>query len=246
MFALALSLSVLIGVSLGLLGGGGSILTTPILIYALGVEPKAAIATSLLVVGVTSLASLITHARAGNVIWRIGLTFGAAGMVGAYGGGLLAALIPARILLGIFGAMMVATAIAMFRGRRDTAEEGGSPQALWKVVVEGVIVGVVTGLVGAGGGFLVVPALTLRGGLPMRTAVGTSLLVIALKSFAGFAGHLGHVQVDYQLAGGVAGAAVLGSVLGVALASRVPPVALRKGFAGFVLVMAAFVLYQQL
>ena len=246
MFALALSLSVLIGVSLGLLGGGGSILTTPILIYALGVEPKAAIATSLLVVGVTSVASLVRHARAGHVVWRTGLTFGAAGMVGAYGGGRLAELIPATALLVMFGGMMVATSLAMFRGRGEDPAEAQAPQATWKVLVEGALFGMVAGLIGAGGGFLIVPALTLLGGLPMRKAVGTSLLVIALNSFAGFIGHLGHVSVDYRLAGGVSAAAVLGSVLGVALAERVPPVALRKGFAGFVLEMAAFVLYQQL
>ncbi len=246
MLVLALVLSVLIGIALGLLGGGGSILTTPILIYALGIETKAAIATSLLVVGVTSVAAVIQHARAGNVEWRTGLVFGGAGMVGAYVGGFVAGWIPANVLLVLFGLMMLATAVAMFRGRKDPGPTTGHGQALWKIVAEGLVVGVVTGLVGAGGGFLVVPALALLGGLPMKKAVGTSLLVIALKSFAGYAGHASHVTIDLELAALVSGAAVVGSFAGSRLAGIVPPDALRRGFAGFVLVMAGFVLYQQI
>jgi uncharacterized membrane protein YfcA len=246
MLALALVFSVLIGVALGLLGGGGSILTTPILIYALGVETKAAIATSLLVVGVTSVAAVVQHARAGNVEWRTGLIFGGAGMAGAYIGGFVAAWVPAAVLMTLFGVMMLATSVAMFRGRKDVGTPAGHRQALWKIVAEGLVVGVVTGLVGAGGGFLVVPALALLGGLPMKKAVGTSLLVIALKSFAGYAGHAAHVSVDFQLAALVSGAAVVGSFAGSRLANRIPADALRRGFAVFVLVMAAFVLSQQL
>lgn len=245
MVALALVLSVLIGVSLGLLGGGGSILTTPILVYALGVETRAAIATSLLVVGVTSLAAVVQHARSGNVEWRTGLIFGAAGMAGAWLGGFLAGFIPAKLLMGLFALMMLATAVAMFRGRKDPGT-AGKGQAVWKIVLDGVVVGLVTGLVGAGGGFLVVPALALLGGLPMQKAVGTSLLVIAMKSFAGYAGHAAHVTVDLQLAALVSGAAVVGSFVGSRLASLVPPEQLRRGFGAFVLVMGAFVLYQQL
>jgi uncharacterized membrane protein YfcA len=246
MMALALVLSVLIGVALGLLGGGGSILTTPILIYALGIETKAAIATSLLVVGVTSVAAVVQHARAGNVEWRTGLLFGGAGMAGAYVGGFVAAWIPAPVLMLLFGAMMLATAAAMFRGRKDAGPGTGEGQAVWKIVAEGLVVGLVTGLVGAGGGFLVVPALALLGGLPMKKAVGTSLLVIALKSFAGYAGHAAHVAVDLELAALVSGAAVLGSFAGSRMATLVPPDTLRRGFAGFVLLMAGFVLYQQI
>lgn len=244
MYALAIALSLLIGISLGMLGGGGSILTTPILIYGLGVEAKAAIATSLIVVGITSLAGMVQHARAGNVEWKTGLIFGSAGMVGAYVGGLAAAWFSATVLLLIFSAMMLATAVAMFRGRKDTGE--AKKQALWKILLDGLIVGVVTGLVGAGGGFLVVPALALLGGLPMRKAVGTSLLVIAMKSFAGYAGHAAHVSVDFRLAGIVSAAAVVGSVVGGQFAQRIPPDALRKGFAAFVLAMATFVIYQQI
>lgn len=244
MYVLAVGLSLLIGVSLGLLGGGGSILTTPILVYALGVEPKAAIASSLLVVGVTSLAGMVQHARAGNVDWRTGLVFGGAGMAGAYAGGLLAGLIPGTVLLMLFAGMMLATSIAMFRGRKDAGVV--AKQATWKVILDGLVVGVVTGLVGAGGGFLVVPALALLGGLPMRRAVGTSLLVIALKSFAGYAGHAGHVDIDVQLTATVAGVAVVGSIAGGQLGKLVSADALRRGFAVFVLVMALFVLGKEL
>lgn len=245
MLALALVLSVFIGVALGLLGGGGSILTTPILIYALGMETKPAIATSLIVVGVTSIAGLAQHARAGSVEWKTGLVFGAAGMVGAYVGGYAAAWVPEHVLLGLFALMMVATSFAMFRGRKEIDPSQVHAHPLWKIIAEGIVVGVITGLVGAGGGFLVVPALALLGGLPMQKAVGTSLLVIAMKSFAGYAGHAAHVSIDFQLAAMVSTAAVLGSFGGSRLASLVPPVALRRGFAAFVLVMGCFVLFQQ-
>lgn len=246
MTIIALLLSTLIGVALGLLGGGGSILTTPILIYALGVETKPAIATSLIVVGVTSIAGVIQHARAGNVVWRTGLTFGLAGMAGAYAGGFVANWFSDTVLMVLFGLMMLATSVAMFRGRKEPDPHAAAhDHPLWKVIVEGVLVGVVTGLVGAGGGFLVVPALALLGGLPMKKAVGTSLMVIAMKSFAGYAGHAAHVEIDLGLAAMVSTAAVLGSFAGSALAGSIPPATLRRGFAVFVLVMACFVLFQQ-
>jgi uncharacterized protein len=247
---LALVLSLLIGLSLGLLGGGGSILTVPILVYALGVEAKEAIATSLLVVGITSVAAVIPHARAGAVRWRTGLVFGVAGMVGAYGAGRVAHFIPATVLLLAFAVMMLVTAVAMLRGRRggdETSIEATEPTELpvLKVLGEGLVVGAVTGLVGAGGGFLVVPALVLLGGLPMRAAVGTSLVVIALKSFAGFGGYLGHVAIDWSLAAIVSAAAVVGSVAGGRLAAKVPQDMLRRGFAWFVVVMGLFMLASQ-
>jgi uncharacterized membrane protein YfcA len=241
-----LLLSVLIGVSLGLLGGGGSILTVPILIYAMGMEPKSAIATSLFVVGVTSLVGSISHARAGRVRYRTGLIFGFAGMIGAFAGGKLAHYIPANLLLLAFAGMMIATAIAMLRGRKEIKAPTVGELPVLKVVVEGIVVGIVTGLVGAGGGFLVVPALALLGGLPMNIAIGTSLLVIAMKSFAGLAGYLGHVAVDWTLALSVTGAAVLGSFAGAMLAGKIAQETLRKGFGWFVVVMAIYLLNKQL
>ena len=241
---LVLLLAVAVGVSLGLLGGGGSILAVPLLVYVAGLESKEAIATSLLVVGVTSLAALLPHARAGRVRWRTGLVFGAAAMVGAYVGGRLAEFIPGTVLLIAFSLMMLATAVAMIRGRRQMKErEGGMRVGL--VVAEGGVVGLVTGMVGAGGGFLVVPALVLLGGLPMSAAVGTSLLVIAMKSFAGLGGYLASVQIDWGLAAAVTAAAVVGSLVGGTLTGRIPADTLQRGFGWFVVVMGVFVLAQQ-
>lgn len=244
---LTLLLSVLIGLSLGLLGGGGSILTVPILTYVAGMNPKEAIAASLFVVGATSAVSAVTHARKKRVKWRTGLVFGAAGMAGAFGGGLLGGHIPGTILMITFALMMVATSLAMIRGRKDhtTAAHDGELPAL-KVILEGLVVGLVTGLVGAGGGFLVVPALALLGGLSMPVAVGTSLVVIAMKSFAGLGGYLTTVTLDWALVGGVTAAAILGSFLGARLAGHIPETALRKGFGVFVLAMGVFVLVQEL
>ena len=243
-----LALSVLIGVSLGLLGGGGSILTVPILTYVAGLDPREAIAASLFVVGVTSAVSAVSHARAGRVQWRTGLVFGAASMAGAFAGGLLGGRIPGTILMIAFALMMVATSVAMIRGRRKKAAGDGAPARLpiGKILAEGLVVGLVTGLVGAGGGFLVVPALALLGGLPMPLAVGTSLVVIAMKSFAGLGGYLTSVSLDWGLVGAVTAAAVVGSLLGARLAGKIPEAALRKGFGIFVLLMGAFVLVQEL
>ncbi|MGW0432560.1 sulfite exporter TauE/SafE family protein [Micromonospora sp. NPDC003197] len=245
--ALTVGLAVLIGVSLGLLGGGGSILAVPLLVYVAGLEAKEAIATSLLVVGVTSAVAVLPHARAGRIRWRTGLIFGLAGMAGAYGGGRLAAFIPAGVLLTGFALMMLATATAMIRGRRKTegSDTASGELPLLRVVADGVVVGLATGLVGAGGGFLVVPALALLGGLPMPIAVGTSLVVIAMKSFAGLAGYLSSVQIDWGLAGAVTAAAVVGSLLGGRLAGRIPENVLRRMFGWFVVVMGVFVLAQQ-
>lgn len=244
----AVLLSVVIGVSLGLLGGGGSILTVPILIYAVSLPPKVAIATSLLIVAVTSAAALVPHARAGNVRWRTALVFGGTGMVGAYAGGRLAELVPAQLLLVGFAVLMLLTAIAMIKGRADApSPQPTRPRGRFaRIAVEGTVVGLVTGLVGAGGGFLVVPALVLLGRMPMSAAVGTSLVVIAMKSTAGLVGYLGHVDIPWGLAAAVSGAAVLGSVAGGKLAGRVPEAWLRPLFGWFVVVMAAFVLGRQL
>src|SRR5512135_1750399 len=247
MFALAVALSVVVGVSLGLLGGGGSILTVPILVYVAGLAPKPAIATSLFVVGVTSVAALVPHVRTGRVRWRTGLLFGFAGMTGAYTGGRLAEFVPGTLLLIAFGSMMLATAIAMLRSRRDTP---GTPEphelSVARAVSYGAAVGLVTGLVGAGGGFVIVPALALLGGLPMPAAVGTSLLVIAMNSFAGLYGYLHSVEISWRLALGVTAAAVAGSLAGSRLAGRVPQEVLRKAFGWLVLAMSGLVLGERL
>ncbi|MBB0244320.1 TSUP family transporter [Streptomyces alkaliphilus] len=246
-----LLLALLIGVSLGLLGGGGTILTVPLLVHVAGMDAKEAIATSLFVVGVTAAVGVIGHARGGRVRWRTGALFGAAGMGGAWVGGLLGGRLPDTVLLVAFAIMMVVTALAMLRGRRSGSSgegkgaHGAGRLPVGRILLDGTIVGLVTGLVGAGGGFLVVPALALLGGVPMPVAVGTSLLVIAMKSAAGFAGYLTAVPVDRALAGAVTASAVVGSLAGARLAGRVPAAALSRAFAWFVLVMGAFTLLQQ-
>lgn len=245
MLILTAALAVVIGLALGLLGGGGSILTVPLLVYVAGMAPKPAIASSLFIVGTTALAAVVQHARAGRVRWRTGVIFGLSAMAGAYFGGRLAAYVPGQWLLVGFALMMLATAWAMIRGRKERAdapERHELPVLL--VLAEGVVVGLVTGIVGAGGGFLVVPALVLLGGLPMSVAVGTSLLVIAMKSFAGLAGYLASVQIDWRTTLLVTGIAVLGSIIGGRFAGRIPGEVLRKGFGWFVLAMGTFVLVQ--
>ncbi|GAA4371007.1 sulfite exporter TauE/SafE family protein [Agromyces bauzanensis] len=244
---IALLLAVLVGVALGLMGGGGSILTVPILTYVLGMGPKEAIAASLFIVGVTSAVSVFSHARAGRVRWKTGLIFGAAGMAGAFLGGILGGYIPGPVLMVLFAIMMIATATAMIRGRRKTADPTGEPRTLpvARILLDGFAVGIATGLVGAGGGFLIVPALNLLGGLPMAVAVGTSLLVIAMKSFAGLSGYLLSVQLDWPVVLAFTAIAIAGSFIGSALAGKVPETALRKGFGIFVLVVGGFVIFQE-
>ena len=258
MLWLAAVLAIFIGVAVGLLGGGGSILTTPLLIFVMGFEPKQAIAASLFVVAVTSAFGLIHHARSGRVRWKTGLIFGSAGMAGAFAGGQIGAHLPGALLLAAFAVMMAATAIAMVRGRREVQAKSHGGRPIFRILIDGFVVGLVTGLVGAGGGFLVVPALVLLGGLAMPVAVGTSLLVVMMKSTAGF---LGYVLVfggpdaavawnpatsfNWTVTLVVTAFAVAGSLIGAVVSGKVHPDRLRKGFGWFVLVMAAFILVQE-
>lgn len=259
MIYLAAFLSLFIGAAVGLLGGGGSILTTPLLVYVLDFDAKQAITASLFVVAVTSLFGLISHARAGRVQWRTGLIFGAAGMVGAFIGGQIGSKLPGALLLGAFSIMMGVTAVAMIRGRKQVkSSHAHKGLPLFRIILDGAIVGFVTGLVGAGGGFLVVPALALLGGLPMPIAVATSLLVVAMKSFAGFAGYaltfgggsLVSLNPETEINWGatliVTAGAVLGALVGSRLVGKIHPDLLRKFFGWFVLVMAVFILSQQI
>ncbi|MEZ4369767.1 MAG: sulfite exporter TauE/SafE family protein [Polyangiaceae bacterium] len=241
MLVVALLLAALIGISLGLLGGGGSILTLPILSYVMHIPPKPAITMSLIVVGVTSAVATIQHARNGNVRWGTGLFFGASSMLGAFLGGRLSSYIPGAVLLGGFGVMMLVTSLAMLRGRKEPAPDA-KPRSLWLIPLQGFMVGAVTGLIGAGGGFLVVPALALFARVPMKQAVGTSLFVIAMNTFAGAAGHFGHVTIDWTLTAGFSVAAVLGTFIGTRLARGLNQETLRRAFAFFVLLMGFFVI----
>ncbi len=194
---LGFALSLLVGLSLGFFGGGGSILTVPLLVYVFGLDPKEAIASSLLIVGVASSTGVLTHTRAGRVDLRTALVFGGAGMAGAYAGGRASAFVHGTLLLLLFASMMLLTAMAMWRGRREGLP-GETPHehAPIRLLAQGFAVGRFTGLVGAGGGFLIVPALVLWAGLPMTRAVGTSLAIIVLNTAAGFVGYASHVRVQ--------------------------------------------------
>jgi len=245
LIAATVALAAVVGLTLGLLGGGGSILMVPLLAYVAGMPTTEAVAASLVVVGATSAVSVIGHARAGRVHWRTGLLFGATGMAGALAGGLISGHLPGQLLMSGFAVLMVITAVAMLRGRRGAASSGPVRSSPGRVQLIGAGVGLVTGLLGAGGGFLIVPALTLLAGLPIAAAVGTSLLVIAMNSAAGLAGHLTTVNVDWALIAAATAAAVLGSLVGARLLPRVPAEKLRRGFGWFVLGMGAVVLVQQ-
>ncbi|GAA2969306.1 sulfite exporter TauE/SafE family protein [Glutamicibacter sp. BW77] len=243
---LILVLSVVVGLTLGLLGGGGSILMVPLLSYVAGMDAKESITTSLFVVGVTSLASLLAHARARNVRWVPGLVFAAASMSGAFLGGLASSAIPGAVLMVAFAIVMLASARNMIRGRAKGSGTEAKGRSLWLYLPVGLVVGLVTGLVGAGGGFLIVPALVLLAGVQMKHAVGTSLLVISLNSASGLIGHLNFTAVNWLLTLAITAAAVIGSLFGARLTSKIPEQKLRRGFGYFVLAMGIFVLSQEL
>lgn len=249
MMILGLALAALIGLSLGMLGGGGSILTVPIFVYVLGFEAKEAIAMSLAVVGATSLFGAAGHWRAGNVNLRVAVIFGVVAMAGTYAGARLAVFFSGAAQLTLFALVMLLAAIFMFRDRTPRVADGVTPapdvpMPLFLIIIEGLAVGVLTGLVGVGGGFLIVPALVLLGRVPMKQAIGTSLLVIAMKSFAGFIGYLGQVEVQWGFMAGFTAVAVVGILAGTWLVRFVPQHALKRAFAVFLLVMGAFILYQ--
>lgn len=236
---LATALAALIGAVMGLLGGGGSILTVPMLMAALGMPERLAMTTSLAVVVSTALVSLVLHWRAGNVALRPGLTFAAVSAVGALGGGALSRWIPATALIVGFAVVMALTGWTMLRDRRAAVARAAAAPPLRTALVA-LAAGSLTGLVGAGGGFVIVPALALLVGLPMRQAVGTSLLVIALQGAAGLVGHLGHSAVEPMVVLPLALASAAGSLLGARYATAVPAATLKKAFGGLVLVVASW------
>lgn len=238
-------LSFLIGNVLGILGGGGGILAVPLLVYVLGVGAKPAIATSLWFVGAASAVGAALAAREGRVRGKMGSVFGVGSMFGAFLGGQFAAFVPDSWLLGGLATVMLATALAMLRGRKECAV-GAPALSLTRVLLVGGVVGWLSGLVGAGGGFLIVPALTLFGGLSMRDAMGTSLFIISLQSLAGFAGHVSHVDLDVTLLALMTITAIVGMVVGRSVGKAVSPAWLRRGFAGLVLATALFILGHQL
>ncbi|MEP6989596.1 MAG: sulfite exporter TauE/SafE family protein [bacterium] len=249
MIVLGYALAALIGLSLGLMGGGGSILTVPIFVYVLGFDPKLAIAMSLPVVGITSLVGALGHWRVGNVRLGTALLFGAIAMVGAFAGARLAVFVSGVFQLSLLAMVMLAAAVSMFRSARRSGthaipEDDERSMSLPLLIPVALGVGVLTGLVGIGGGFLVVPALVLLGRVPMKKAVGTSLLVIAMNSASGFAGYLGTVQVPWGFMAGFTAVAIGGILAGTALVRFVSQRALKQAFAVFLLAMGTFILYK--
>ena len=238
--------ALLIGLSLGLLGSGGSILTVPVLVYLAGVSEKLAIAQSLAIVGGISLFGAIPYVLRRSVDWRSVVLFGIPGVLGTYAGAALSGYLSGTVQLLLFAGVMILAALMMFRPKPEATEgtelEKRSPL---KIGAEGLSVGVLTGLVGVGGGFLIIPALVILGGLPMNLAVGTSLLIIAAKSFVGFykyANMLGLENMDWTLIGVFTVIGVIGSFIGSTLSKRISNTALRKGFAVFLVVMGLYVM----
>jgi len=242
---LATILSVAVGLSLGLLGGGGSILAVPLLVHVVGLAAKPAIATSLLVVSAASFAAMVVHARSGRVRYRVGAIFGAASMMGAFAGGRLSRFLPDAVLLAAFTAVMLVTGAMMLRTRSEAARGSRCVSSRCTATL-GTTVGVLTGVVGAGGGFVVVPALAVIGGLSMPEAIATSLFVIGANSLAGFLGQIGHVPIDARVGISVTVAAIAGSFVGALSSRRLRSESLRRAFAVLVLGMAGVMAYGQI
>ena len=242
-FAFAL----LIGVTLGMLGGGGSILTVPTFVMVLGYDPKLAIAMSLPVVGATSLVGAVQHWRDGNVEVKSVLLFGGAAMLGAFLGARGSAFISGRVQLLTLAVAMMASAISMLRSSVRApggapAIEHAAPLALRLAV--GVAVGALTGVIGIGGGFLIVPALVVLARVPMRQAVGTSLAVITTNASAGFAGQYDFARIPWDFVTVFSGTAIVGIVLGTWMSRFADQRTLKRAFAVLLLVIAIFVFWQ--
>lgn len=254
-----LILALLIGVVLGLIGSGGSILTVPVLVYGLGVEPVTATAYSLFIVGLTALVGAVPYARRGDIDVRALYSFALPSILAVYATRLW--LLPAlpdvwfatdsititkgKGILLIFAILMVAAAVAMLREDRPAGVSTARRPGL--MAVEGVLVGALTGLVGAGGGFLIIPALVLLAGLPMKAAVGTSLALIAAKSLIGFTGDLqAGLTPDWSLLLGFTATAVAGILIGTRFTEHIPAAHLKKGFGVFLILVAVLMLLSEI
>jgi len=254
--------SLVIGISLGLIGGGGSILTVPVLVYLFGVQPVIATAYSLFIVGATSLVGSWPKYRSGEINVKTAIIFGVPSIAAVYA--TRAFVVPAipnevfsignlvvtksLLMMILFAILMVFASVSMIRTKKNQeVEETGEQVFNYPLIIlEGIVVGGLTGLVGAGGGFLIIPALVLLSKLPMKQAVGTSLLIIAAKSLIGFTGDLGKQSMDWVLLLSVTALAIAGIFIGNRLSKKVSADSLKKGFGWFVLVMGIYIIVKEL
>jgi uncharacterized membrane protein YfcA len=249
--ALELVGAILIGMALGLLGAGGSILTVPVLVYLVGEPPKAAIAESLVIVGVIASAASVRYAVQRTIHWRTAFLVGAPGIVGAFAGATLARFLDGKVQLLLLAVTLLVAAWRMLATPEPAADRPPPSPSLAKPIATGLAVGLLTGLIGVGGGFLLVPALALALGLPMRQAIATSLAIIVLNSAAGFAQHStslaeAGVAIDWRAVTIFATLGVVGTLVGTGLAPRIPQRILRRSFAGVLIAVAVGVLVVEL
>lgn len=254
--------SILIGIALGLIGGGGSILTVPVLVYLLGVEPVLATAYSLFIVGATSLVGAVPKYRQGLVNMKTAVIFGVPAIAAVYATrkfivpaipnelfslGIFTITKPILLML-LFAVLMVFASYSMIKGKKEAEKSNPGEQHFNYplILLEGAAVGVLTGLVGAGGGFLIIPALVVLSKLPMKQAVGTSLVIIAAKSLIGFLGDVGQQQINWVLLGIVSTLAIGGIFIGNWLSHKVNGEQLKKAFGWFVLVMGIYIIVKEL
>ncbi len=253
--------SILIGVSLGLIGGGGSILTVPVLVYLFGVEPVLATAYSLFIVGLTSAVGSINYFSNKLVDIKTAVIFGIPSIIAVFlTRAWIVPAIPAEVitigsfiltkrllLMGLFALLMIAASYSMIKKSTAPKEESGPRVYNYPVILlEGAVVGILTGLVGAGGGFLIIPALVVLSKLPMKMAVGTSLVIIAAKSLIGFFGEGGETHTDWQFLAIVSAFAILGIFIGSRMAKNIDGNKLKPAFGWFVLVMGIYILGKEL
>jgi len=241
-----------VGITLGLLGSGGSILTVPVLVYLVDEPEKVAIAESLGIVGMISLAGFIPYALKKQVHWQSILYFGAPGIAGTYFGSVMAAFVSGKLQLVVFAVVMLVAAIMMFLNNNPEPKPVSEYHIVkWQLGLQGFGVGSLTGFIGVGGGFMIVPALVLLAGLPITLSVGTSLAIISLNSFSGFLKHLDVLQqfdlgIDWSLILIFSAIGAAGSFVGKKIGDRIPQNELKKGFAAFLVLMAAYIIYMNL
>lgn len=243
--------ALLIGISLGLLGSGGSILTVPVLLYLVGEPEKLAIAESLGIVAAISFVGAIPYAIKKEIHWKSLIFFGIPGMAGTYGGAAISKYLSGTTQLLIFAAVMLLAAVMMIRDRKEPDPEKKIKISKWLLIVEGLAVGVLTGLVGVGGGFLIIPALVLMGGLSMRLAVGTSLLIITLKSTMGLIKYMDvlaeqNLFINWDLVAVFAAIGAVGSFVGNKVGTKISQKNLKKGFGYFLVLMGVYIIYSSL